>query len=62
MDTAPTGEEPETLPGAKDVLELLDTAVDRTGGQRRDGQRRMAAHVAQALETNKHLLVQAGTG
>lgn len=59
---APRGDEPETLPGAKDALELLDTAVERTGGQRRDGQRTMAAHVAQALDTRRHLLVQAGTG
>lgn len=62
MDAALRGDEPETLPGAKDALELLDTAVERSGGQRRDGQRLMAAHVAQALEMNKHLLVQAGTG
>ncbi|MEU6856602.1 DEAD/DEAH box helicase, partial [Rothia kristinae] len=59
---APTGAEPETLPGAKDALALLDTAIERTGGQRRDGQRIMAAHVAQALQTGRHLLVQAGTG
>ena len=59
---APTGDEPETLPGVKPALELLDTAIERTGGQRREGQRRMAAHVAQALELKRHLLVQAGTG
>ena len=59
---APTGAEPETLPGAKDALALLDTAIERTGGQRRDGQRIMAAHVAQVLQTGRHLLVQAGTG
>ena len=60
--TAPTGQELETLPGAKPVLQLLDTVVERSGGQKRDGQRTMAAHVARALDAEKHLLVQAGTG
>lgn len=60
--SAPTGQEPETLPGAKPVLELLDQVVEASGGQRRAGQRTMAAHVAQALELERHLLVQAGTG
>ena len=53
---------PETLPGAVDTLELLDSAVTALGGQRREGQRFMAAKVAEALETGRHLLVQAGTG
>ena len=57
-----TGQELETLPGAKDALTLLDEAVTATGGQNRAGQRTMAAHVAQALELQRHLLVQAGTG
>ena len=57
-----TGQEFETLPGAKDALTLLDEAVAATGGQNRAGQRTMAAHVAQALELQRHLLVQAGTG
>lgn len=57
-----TGQELETLPGAKDTLTLLDEAVAATGGQNRAGQRTMAAHVAQALELQRHLLVQAGTG
>lgn len=57
-----TGQELETLPGAKDALILLDEAVAATGGQNRAGQRIMAAHVAQALELQRHLLVQAGTG
>ncbi|MEX3611138.1 ATP-dependent DNA helicase [Rothia sp. LK2588] len=60
--TAPTGRELETLPGAQSVLHLLDAAVSASGGQNRPGQRAMAAHVAQALELNRHLLVQAGTG
>ncbi|RLY92397.1 ATP-dependent helicase [Kocuria tytonicola] len=53
---------PESLPGGADALELLDAAVSALGGQRRDGQRFMAAKVAEALETRRHLLVQAGTG
>ena len=57
-----TGQELETLPGAKDALNLLDEVVEATGGQKREGQRTMAAHVAQALELQRHLLVQAGTG
>lgn len=60
--TAPTGQELETLPGAADVLTLLDQVVEKSGGQTRQGQRTMAAHVARALEMEKHLLVQAGTG
>jgi len=36
--------------------------VAAAGGQNRAGQRTMAAHVAQALELQRHLLVQAGTG
>lgn len=60
--SAPTGDEPETLPGAQQVLRLLDSAVERSGGQKRPGQRLMSAHVARALEVEKHLLVQAGTG
>ncbi len=57
-----TGQELETLPGAKDALILLDEAVAATGGQNRAGQRTMVAYVAQALELQRHLLVQAGTG
>ena len=57
-----TGQELETLPGAKGALTLLDEAVAATGGQNRAGQRTMVAHVAQALELQRHLLVQAGTG
>ena len=60
--TAPTGAELETLPGAKPVLDLLDHVIEKTGGQKRLGQRRMAAHVAQAFDLERHLLVQAGTG
>ncbi|NHU85170.1 ATP-dependent DNA helicase [Kocuria sp. JC486] len=58
----PITDRPETFPGALDALNLLDTAVEALGGQRRDGQRFMAAKVAEALDTGRHLLVQAGTG
>lgn len=58
----PVSDRPETLPGAADALHLLDTAVEALGGQRRDGQRFMAAKVAESLEMRRHLLVQAGTG
>ncbi|GAA4733157.1 ATP-dependent DNA helicase [Isoptericola chiayiensis] len=44
------------------VDELLDVAVEALGGTPRDGQRQMAAEVAAAFESERHLLVQAGTG
>ena len=44
------------------VEELLDLAVGRLGGGRRDGQHRMALEVDGALTDARHLLVQAGTG
>ncbi|MFW0155624.1 ATP-dependent DNA helicase [Rothia sp. P6271] len=60
--SAPTGEELETLPGAKPALELLDHVIASSGGEQRSGQRKMLAHVAQSFELKRHLLVQAGTG
>ncbi|GAA3724151.1 ATP-dependent DNA helicase [Salinactinospora qingdaonensis] len=45
-----------------DVDELLTAAVDSLGGQRREGQVTMAEAVAQAIEAEEHLVVQAGTG
>lgn len=42
--------------------QLLDSAVAALGGSRRDGQRRMAAAVSQAISGRRHLAVQAGTG
>ncbi|RSZ63220.1 ATP-dependent DNA helicase [Corynebacterium hylobatis] len=42
--------------------ELLDAAVTALGGSRRDGQVAMAESVTRALETERHLAVQAGTG
>ncbi|MFC6317080.1 ATP-dependent DNA helicase [Corynebacterium gerontici] len=41
---------------------LLDAAVDALGGARRENQARMAQAVTKALETQRHLAVQAGTG
>lgn len=52
---------PETAM-SKEALELLDQAVAAMGGQRRDGQHEMVQRVVAAIEDNKHLLVQAGTG
>ncbi len=44
------------------VVALLDAAVDAIGGTPRPGQQAMAAAVAEAFATKRHLLVQAGTG
>ncbi|WP_337061089.1 ATP-dependent DNA helicase [Kineococcus sp. G2] len=48
--------------GAPGAAELLGTVVGALGGQRRDGQTRMARAVAEAVRDERHLLVQAGTG
>ncbi|MQM27456.1 ATP-dependent DNA helicase [Glycomyces albidus] len=46
-----------------EALKILDAAVAATpGGATRDGQREMCAAVANAVDSGKHLLVQAGTG
>ncbi|SDL32827.1 ATP-dependent DNA helicase DinG [Glycomyces sambucus] len=46
-----------------EALKILDAAVAATpGGATRDGQREMCAAVATAVDSGKHLLVQAGTG
>lgn len=42
--------------------ELLATAVAALGGSEREGQQQMAAAVAQAFDSGRHLVVQAGTG
>jgi len=47
---------------APDVDHLLDVAVAALGGSPREGQRRMAHEVADAVEKGEHVLVQAGTG
>lgn len=41
---------------------LLDQAVAALGGARREGQHAMAQAVTKALESDRHLAVQAGTG
>ncbi|WP_440711915.1 ATP-dependent DNA helicase [Gordonia sp. FQ] len=48
-----------TLP---DVPALLEAAVSALGGSRRDGQLTMASAVAEAIDDERHLAVQAGTG
>ena len=50
------------MPDTPSVTELLSTAVAALGGRERAGQVRMAEAVARAMETEQHLLVQAGTG
>ena len=49
---------------ARAALDALDavTAHLPEGGETREGQRAMAAAVADAIESGRHLLVQAGTG
>ena len=44
------------------TVDLLDAAVSALGGARRAGQVRMAEAVTTALEKERHLAVQAGTG
>lgn len=51
-----------TSADAPDAPQLLDLAVGALGGGRREGQRRMAEAVAEAVDEGRHLLVQAGTG
>lgn len=47
---------------APDTDDLLADAVAALGGTPREGQQRMARAVTEALERERHLLVQAGTG
>ncbi len=44
------------------MLTALDAAVESIGGSPREGQRNMALAIADAIESEDHLLVQAGTG
>ncbi len=44
------------------VRRVLAAAVEALGGQQRDGQVAMAEAVASAMDDERHLLVQAGTG
>jgi ATP-dependent DNA helicase DinG len=55
--TAPTKADPEV-----DHREVLAAAVEGIGGSERPGQVEMADAVADAFESGRHLLVQAGTG
>ncbi|GHG43457.1 ATP-dependent helicase [Flavimobilis marinus] len=55
----------EGLPGQApqpDVGALLDAVVAELGGSARAGQQTMAREIAEAIESHRHLLVQAGTG
>ncbi|MFV8396188.1 ATP-dependent DNA helicase [Corynebacterium hindlerae] len=47
---------------APDTSELLNAAVAALGGTRREGQARMADAVTRAMENERHMAVQAGTG
>ncbi|WP_432807598.1 ATP-dependent DNA helicase [Nocardioides kribbensis] len=59
--TAPAA--PAASPGdARAVTRVLSAAVAALGGQERAGQVQMAEAVSRALESEEHLLVQAGTG
>lgn len=55
--------EPTAPAAAVDPVDgVLEVAVAALGGQQREGQRRMARAVADAMERGEPLLVQAGTG
>lgn len=43
-------------------LDLLKKVVESFGGDVREGQQKMVEAVSNALENDKHLLVEAGTG
>ncbi|MQS14258.1 ATP-dependent DNA helicase [Streptomyces kaniharaensis] len=60
-DVDSDGEEAVAVPRAR-IPELLHAAVAAVGGVERPGQVRMAEAVADAVDHNEHLLVQAGTG
>ncbi|MGP6174410.1 ATP-dependent DNA helicase [Corynebacterium sp. A21] len=49
-------------PDPQSTEDLLNTAVTALGGARREGQVDMANAVTKALDTERHLAVQAGTG
>lgn len=49
-------------PADDDIRGALDAVVGALGGQQRPGQQEMASAVGQAIETGRHLVVQAGTG
>ncbi|MCT2339592.1 ATP-dependent DNA helicase [Corynebacterium sp. p3-SID1056] len=60
-DKAPTSTSGD-VPLSQATTELLDAAVAALGGARREGQHCMAESVAKALDSQRHLAVQAGTG
>ena len=62
QETAPDQDVLARTEAERQSLRWLDAAVEATGGQHRDGQRRMVVEVARSLESGTHLLVQAGTG
>ncbi|GAB3244825.1 ATP-dependent DNA helicase [Arthrobacter pigmenti] len=51
-----------TIGSTGQSLQLLDTAVSAMGGENRQGQHEMTRRVAEAINGEGHLLVQAGTG
>lgn len=53
---------PDHAAPAPELDALLDAAVGAIGGTPRRGQREMAQAVGAAMESERHLLVQAGTG
>lgn len=59
--TAPVEGPPGQAP-QPDVGALLDAVVAELGGSARAGQQTMAREIAEAIESDRHLLVQAGTG
>ncbi|MCI9887308.1 ATP-dependent DNA helicase [Micrococcales bacterium 31B] len=58
--TSRAGSDPFSEPTA--IAALLDAAVAAIGGHSREGQVKMAREVMDAIEQQRHLLVQAGTG
>ena len=63
MTAAPDEQvDPSTPAKVPTVRQLLAVAVAAVGGSERPGQVQMAEAVAEALRTDTHLLVQAGTG
>lgn len=66
MTAEPTEADPTERAGAGSEVvnhrEVLAAAVSEISGQERPGQVEMADAIAQALDSNRHLLVQAGTG
>lgn len=47
---------------ASKTIEVLDAVIESMGGTQRDGQRRMVTDISEALNSDGHILIQAGTG